>query len=385
MKTSLLTLACAACLLASCAGAPAPGPPPSRIDQALQSMQVGEIAFNTPDSMSVKKAETVVLLLSPRQTAEELTELLKKEEVVGGIENERVRIHDRMQAALTGDGFHITPVTPEIQHVSTQEPTRWEWNVRAEREGTLKLNYVLNAIVDLGDGAGPNPRPVRTFNKTYVVKVGWRDGAAAAFFKRNWFWLWLPLSAPVAVWAWGRKRRRRRGALRRLFAAAQNDGVFISYRRADSAGHAGRLRDALAEHFGAERVFMDMDSIGYGADFARAIEQAVGSSAVLIVVIGREWLSVADEQGRPRLENSDDFVRLEVEAGLKRGLTVIPALVEGARMPGAAALPEPLKGLAVRNAIELSDNRWQYDVGQLVEAVEEGLSTRPAPAVPLAR
>jgi TIR domain len=146
--------------------------------------------------------------------------------------------------------------------------------------------------------------------------------------------------------------------------------VFISYRRGDAAGHAGRLADRLCASYGREQVFMDLDSIGPGADFVARIRQAVGSCDAALVLIGNEWLSARDEQGRRRLDDPNDFVRLEVAEALKRdGVAVIPVLVEGAEMPKPQELPEDIRDLSRRNAIQLSDERWNYDVERLQQAV----------------
>jgi hypothetical protein len=112
--------------------------------------------------------------------------------------------------------------------------------------------------------------------------------------------------------------------------------IFISYRRDDSAGYAGRLYDRLAAHFEPENVFMDIDAIEPGLDFVEVIEQAVGSCDVLIALIGKQWLAIKDGQGRRRLENPEDFVRLEIKTALDRNIRVIPALVGGAAMPNSA-------------------------------------------------
>lgn len=153
------------------------------------------------------------------------------------------------------------------------------------------------------------------------------------------------------------------------FAATQFSGIFVSYRRDDSAGHAGRLFDRLSEHFGRERLFMDVDHIEPGEDFVQVIEAAVGSSAVLLVVIGRRWLTSGDMTAR-RLDNPNDFVRLEVAAALASNVRVIPVLVQDATMPGPQELPDDLVRLSRRNAIELSDLRWNRDVDQLISVLE---------------
>lgn len=117
--------------------------------------------------------------------------------------------------------------------------------------------------------------------------------------------------------------------------------IFISYRRSDSAFAAGRLYDRLKQSFGSENVFMDIDSIDLGIDFAEHIERAVGTCDVLVAIIGRSWLQAA-ERGRRLLDNPDDFVRIEIEAALKRNIFVIPVLVDRAEMPAERELPPAL-------------------------------------------
>lgn len=356
--------------------------PVVRIDEILGRMQVGEIAFNVPPSMRLHEAETIVLLLRPQETAQQAAQELEKElraaGAAGDIKQATIKIAETMQATLAGDGFQIDPITPDTLPISAQQTTQWKWDVRPLRGGELHLHVVLNALVDL-DGKGARPYPLRTFSQTYVVEVPWRDGPVATFLKNNWPWLWAMVLIPGAVLLWGRRRAPRRAARPSSFRGA-GGGIFISYRRSDAAGHVGRLHDALAAHFGPDRVFRDLESIGYGEDFVAAIEKAVGSSAVVVVVIGRQWLDAANRNGQRRLDDPRDFVRLEIASALARGVQLIPALVEGATMPGEEALPAPLAPLARRNAIELSDSRWQFDVGRLVEAIEEQLAIRVAPA-----
>lgn len=157
--------------------------------------------------------------------------------------------------------------------------------------------------------------------------------------------------------------------------------IFINYRREDSAGHAGRLFDALSSHF-AGRLFMDVDTLEPGVDFVEAIEKAVGLCEALIVVIGREWLTIEDRAGRRRLDDPGDFVRLEVESALARRIRVIPVLVQDTPMPRAEELPASLAPLARRNAIELSDARWAYDVDRLARTIQDVLEETPAPPPP---
>ena len=145
--------------------------------------------------------------------------------------------------------------------------------------------------------------------------------------------------------------------------------IFLSYRREDAQGATGRLADALEAHFGDDRVFRDRE-FAPGEDFVAAIRRGIESSTVLLVVIGRHWLDVADARGRRRIDDPDDFVRLEIELGLSAGVAVVPVLVDDARMPAAAQLPPSLAEFARCQAIELSDTRWRYDTEQLIARLQ---------------
>jgi TIR domain-containing protein len=143
--------------------------------------------------------------------------------------------------------------------------------------------------------------------------------------------------------------------------------VFINYRREDASGHAGRLYDALAERLGSENVFMDVDAIRPGENFAQVLDESVESCDVLIALIGRRWASAVDREGRRRLERPEDYVRLELRTALESPHTrVIPALVQGAEMTTSDQLPPELRDLSMRQAIELSDARWRSDVERLI-------------------
>jgi hypothetical protein len=147
--------------------------------------------------------------------------------------------------------------------------------------------------------------------------------------------------------------------------------IFISYRRDDSAGYAGRLFDHLAARFGARNVFMDIDTIQPGDDFRKAIENAVGTCEVVLVMIGRQWLHARDPQEQRRLDDPGDWVRAEIASALANPrVRVIPVLVRGAAMPAIHELPEDIKELSWRNAIELSDHRFQYDASKLIGVIE---------------
>ena len=154
-------------------------------------------------------------------------------------------------------------------------------------------------------------------------------------------------------------------------------GIFISYRRDDSAASAGRLYDRLVDHFGKERVFRDLDAIVPGAEFATVIEARISQSKVLIAVIGKDWLNAKNEQGQRRLDAPNDLVRAEIREALNQKKWVIPVLVEGASIPNAPALPSDIAALAQRNAIDISESRFNYDAGELIKAIKAVVSTPP--------
>jgi hypothetical protein len=156
--------------------------------------------------------------------------------------------------------------------------------------------------------------------------------------------------------------------------------IFISYRRDDAAGHAGRLYDQLQEDLAGEHIFMDVDAIEPGVDFVARIESAVASADVFLAVLGRSWATVTDATGRRRLNDPGDYVRLEVGAALRRDMTVIPVLVGGAEMPAAEELPEELAPLTRRNALVLSDLEWRAGITKLVATLRKALGAESPPA-----
>jgi hypothetical protein len=148
--------------------------------------------------------------------------------------------------------------------------------------------------------------------------------------------------------------------------------IFINYRREEASFPAHRLYEDLAVHFGEEQVFIDVDTIEPGLPFDEVIEREVGSCDVLLVMIGPNWLELTDETGRRRLDKPDDYVRLEVEAALGRGVRVIPALLREAGPPSSDRLPESLQRLARLQALPLSDDRrWREDVERLIRLLKK--------------
>jgi TIR domain len=165
--------------------------------------------------------------------------------------------------------------------------------------------------------------------------------------------------------------------------------IFISYRRSDTEGEAGRLFDDLAGRFSERAVFMDVDAIEPGRDFRKAIQESIHSCSVLLAIIGQQWLESTDEYGHRRLDDEGDYLRLEIASALQRDIPVIPVLVRGARLPRADQLPADLQDLAYRNAVELTHARWKSDLQVLAQAlkpylevVDEACPPQGKPAAP---
>jgi len=154
--------------------------------------------------------------------------------------------------------------------------------------------------------------------------------------------------------------------------------IFISYRRDDSQGYAGHIYERLAMVFGADAVFMDVDDIAPGTDFVRTLENSVGSCDVMLALIGNRWFEAKDAAGRRRIDDPQDFVRAEIAGALERNVRIIPVLLNNASMPSEKDLPKPLRRLAHYQAIEVGNERWDYDMEQLERALrgEKHLSGR---------
>lgn len=163
----------------------------------------------------------------------------------------------------------------------------------------------------------------------------------------------------------------------------EGGGIFISYRREDTAPYAGRLYDRLSDRFGEDRVFMDVDSIGVGVDFTRAVVEAIAGCNILLALIGQRWIAIVDAKRKRRIDDPGDYVRLEIETALRRDISVVPVLVDGAALPRADDLPPSLQPLVRHQAIELSHTGFRSEITRLIAAVAGALEAGPVrPAAP---
>jgi hypothetical protein len=154
--------------------------------------------------------------------------------------------------------------------------------------------------------------------------------------------------------------------------------IFINYRRGDDPGFTQALYSRLEQAFPAERLFMDVDNIAPGLDFVQVLNDQVARCDVLIAVIGKTWLNATDEAGARRLDNPEDFVRIEIESALAQKKRVIPVLVNDAKMPRSVELPDVLRPFARCNAVRLSHERFRADTQGLIKALEDVLAESEA-------
>jgi hypothetical protein len=158
--------------------------------------------------------------------------------------------------------------------------------------------------------------------------------------------------------------------------------IFISYRREDSSAACGRIYDRLVARYGKANIFKDVDSILPGVNFPTYVKEVIAQCTVQLVVIGRHWLEAQDAQGQRRLDSANDYVRQEIEEALKRGIVIIPVLLQGVTMPARDTLPASVQPLVDRNAVQVRDDPdFDGDIHRLISAVELWVSARPA--VPL--
>jgi hypothetical protein len=157
--------------------------------------------------------------------------------------------------------------------------------------------------------------------------------------------------------------------------------VFINYRRGETAGEARALFKDLTAALGKDSVFMDVDNIALGRDFREVLRERLEACDIMLALIGKDWIDSANASGTRRLDEPNDFVRLEIETALKRNIPVTPVLVQGAKMPNAEQLPESLRDFAFRNGFELSHNRWESDVHEMLKRL--GLGKQREDGAPL--
>jgi len=266
---------------------------------------------------------------------------------------------------LSDDAWASGPDTPreEIDAIAAQFAENSFWptgNNRAKQIYFLAFWVLLVALV-------PDPRVIAHDLPAWSMPAAWAAAGVLAWGTTSALFRFLRamlayiddrlVELPARSMADGPSGRRRRIPI----------AVFISYRRDDSAAYTGRLYDSLSKYMDRDRVFMDLDNISAGADFQENIRKAIDLAQAMIVVIGPQWIKIAQADGRPRIQDPNDYVHQEVAMALQRDIRIFPVLVGGTTMPAPVELPDVLKQLSLRNAIEISNSRWDHDVGRLIE------------------
>lgn len=339
--------------------------PSPRMAEA-SNKKIGNILYNPPTEMTLNVTETVEIRIGKNELSD--TALSGS----GTIQTAEIPISQTMSVRLccgdskNGDPFDIRSTSAEKQLVDDplvdeDEFTEWLFQVTPRKQGQQELQLFVSAYYDFGNGNQITKDEV--FKRQISVQV---DAAAEA---QNWlshYWQWISLLVLIPLATLIISRRLKAKPSRP--AVSGNESVFISYRRDDSSGYTLAIYEKLKSALGDENVFMDMDDIPHGEDFAKHIEKVLGKANTVLVMIGKDWLSASNAQGR-RLDNPADFVRREIATALAKDLRVIPVLLRGAEMPESQALPDDIQALSMRNAIRIHDDQFDASIQRLIQSI----------------
>lgn len=335
------------------------------LDQTIQS----SIAYNVPGTVPLDNTVTIELLLNPSVSP---TELAAQITPSGEVATAVIEITPLMRADLIPQNEEALAVQPihadAVQLVSNVDTTRWAWLVTGKKSGAQRLVLVIYRLVKF-EGQ-EYWREVKSYEAQINVQVtfgqriqslGW-PLAGGAF-----------LAVLLIVILWRRYEQRRRPPERLVTSGRKGSvgSIFISYRRSDSADITGRIYDRLVDEYGRAFIFKDVDSIPLGTDFREYLDRKVSECNSLLAIIGDRWLDAKDDAGKRRLDDPEDFVRVEIESALERGIPVIPLLVRGAKMPAEGDLPGSLRKLVYKNGIPIRpDPDFHRDMDRLISALD---------------
>ena len=354
---------------------PAPGDeePFAEIDSLLKQSIHASIAYNAPAEMQLNETATIELLLNPGLSEPELQKQISEP---GTVHSGEVEITPQMKAEMFSpdeEAFSIRPVhDAPVQVISGVETTKWSWYVTAKKEGTQKLTIVIYRLIKYDN------REFWREVETYKSDIHIRVTLGGRINSLGWGWIAgivIVLAAVPAFWRWyvqSRNKPAQKAGLRVLPGKEGSGHIFISYRRSDSADITGRIYDRLVDEFGRNVIFKDVDSIPLGIDFREYLDQQISECNVLLAMIGDRWVDVRDPAGNRRLEDPDDFVRVEIESALEQGIPVIPLLVHGAQMPVEESVPFSLRKLLYKNGIPIRpDPDFHRDMDRLITALDQ--------------
>lgn len=324
--------------------------------------EIGNILYNPPTEMTLNVSERIEVRIGKETLSE--TGLLG----TGDIIRNEIPVSEYMTVRLCcgipeeDQPFDIVPLNAERQIVEDDGFTQWAFDVTPRKKGRQHLNLSVSAHYTYGNGEiRTKDNPVMT--DQILIKVD-TVRETQTWLSQHWQWLSLLILIPLLVfYVMHRLKNKNKPS-----ALSGNEAVFISYRRDDSSGYTLAIYEKLKAVFGDENVFMDMDDIPHGEDFAKHIEKVLSKAHTVLVMIGEGWLNASNAQGR-RLDNANDFVRLEIAIALKRGIRVIPVLLKNAQMPNKQELPEDLQDLCMRNGIRIHDDQFEASVQRLIASV----------------
>jgi TIR domain len=265
---------------------------------------------------------------------------------------------------LAGDGFH-SKIDEQLRSAQCVV-VLWSQHSIESQSAILQAEYgkqrnmLVQALID-------DVNPPRGFRQIPAVTPSWdmRGEGIGSLVEGITRLVARPVSASLPA-----LRPERRDQEKPADPLPRDRRVFLCYRRQDTQGHTGRLRDRLVGVYGKDSVFMDVDDVPHGVDFVDYIDSILSTCVLMVVLIGPSWTAIVDRKGRRKLDQPDDLVRAEIASALKRKIPVIPVLVEDAAMPDSDDVPEEIKGLTRRNAIELTHRRWSSDVERVLIAVK---------------
>jgi LysM repeat protein len=367
----------------------------SLVEDILKKSYTGSITYTSPSSMTIGAQSPVELYLTPSLSAGEIVSLVEAsglttstpesdtvftsgDEEVKITSTSKIEITPLIKAVLSSadqDAIGIQPdEIDDLTMVGSNRSAALKWQIESRKAGPQKMILRIYRLVKV-DGRD-DWRKVEEFNVDVDVDFKMSQRLQPLL---DWEWIagiLITLLIIPAFWRWYDQRNKKP---KQLEKSRQNKpgneslgNIFISYRRSDSADIVGRIYDRLIDEFGRNPIFKDVDSIPFGVDFKEYLDKRVGECKVLLAVIGDRWVDANDATGKKRLEDSGDFVRLEIESALERGIPVIPLLVRGAQMPSEEHLPPSLKKLAYRNGIQIrSDPDFHNDMNRLITALEK--------------
>lgn len=340
-------------------------PPAAMMAQKPKSMQEvlidrtkGNILYNRPEKMIRSKQEIIEVKIANGELSVDVmgnqSNVVREDfDAFTGPIDMSVKLHGSTEA------FVISRIGLEKQAIDGKKPAHWKFLVTPLKSGLQTLTLEVNSyfVANGKDRQGG----VTMVDDEFEVEISPEQEIKNLLS----YWKWLVLAALLALLAFYAMRYFKG---RRPSNVSGNEAVFLSYRRDDSSGYTLAIYQKLKEALGDDKVFMDLDDIPHGVDFSDHLEKVLGNATTVLIMIGESWLNASNEKGR-RLDDPNDFVRLEVATALKRDVRVIPVLLKQAQMPNEAELPDDLQALSRRNAIRIHDDQFESSIQKLVKSI----------------